>query len=211
MRERGVMFPSGELRLEGILSLPEGQGPFATVVVCHPHPLYGGAMDNNVVIAVCQALSVESIATLRFNFRGVGGSDGFFGQGIGEQEDVRAALSFLSTLEGVDAGKIGLAGYSFGAGVALSAAPQEDSVQAVAGISPPLSSFGADLKGYCKPKLFLCGSGDTFIPAEELLHLVKETGEPKQCEIVPGADHFWWGYEEEAARKVASFFTKALK
>src|SRR5688572_2580189 len=80
------------LVLQGILARPEGFGPFPGVVICHPHPLYGGDMENNVVQVITRALVKQGIAALRFNFRGVGLSGGRHGEGIGEQEDVRAAL-----------------------------------------------------------------------------------------------------------------------
>ena len=86
--ETRVTFPCSDRSLEGVSSVPEGKGPFTAVVVCHPHPLYGGMMDNNVVIAVCRAVSQTSIASLRFNFRGVGRSQGGHAEGVGEQDDV---------------------------------------------------------------------------------------------------------------------------
>ena len=86
MIPRHVVFPCNEIQLEGILLLPEGNGPFPTVIVCHPHPLYGGDMDNNVVTSVCNALGRSSIASLRFNFRGVGNSSGSYSEGLGEQD-----------------------------------------------------------------------------------------------------------------------------
>ena len=119
MKEIEVRFPSGELLLEGVLGLPEGDGPFPAVVVCHPHPLYGGSMDNNVVNSICEALTRASLVSFKFNFRGVGGSQGTHSGGAGEQEDVAAAISFVSDQAEVDPGRIGLAGYSAGAGYSL--------------------------------------------------------------------------------------------
>ena len=117
MREVRLEFKSGGLSLEGVLALPGGTGPFPAVIVCHPHSLYGGSMSNSVVVAICQALARQSIAALRFNFRGVGRSGGNYGGGIDEQEDVRAALALVPSTSEIDPKKIGLAGYSFGAGV----------------------------------------------------------------------------------------------
>ena len=87
MTETRVTFPCGDLTLEGVTSVPEGEGPFPAVAVCHPHPLQGGMMDNNVVFAVCRSLMRASIASLRFNFRGVGRSEGRHDEGAGEQDD----------------------------------------------------------------------------------------------------------------------------
>jgi len=168
-------------------------------------------MDDFVVLAVCRALVQESIAAFRFNFRGVGGSDGLHGKGVGEQEDVKAAVSFLSSCEEIDPKRIGLAGYSFGAGVVLSVVPQEERVQAVAAISPALPSASPPLRGYVKPKFLIVGSEDTFVSRDRFLSLVEELAEPKEYEVIPGADHFWLGYEDEVATSVASFFSKIFQ
>ena len=81
MRQSAVSFITKGLTLEGIIALPDGEGPFPGVVMCHPHPLMGGNMDNNVVVAVTFGLADAGIASLRFNFRGVGNSQGETRQG----------------------------------------------------------------------------------------------------------------------------------
>jgi hypothetical protein len=212
MNSERATFSSGGLKLEGIWHPPQGKGSFPAVVVCHPHPLFGGDMFNNVVLAICQELSRNSIGALCFNFRGVGQSQGAFANGIGEQEDVKSALDFLTSIEQVDREKIGLAGYSFGASVALPVALQNDSVQALALVSPPLSPQDwVKLKNYPKPKLLLCGSDDPFVSSAEFERYSQELAEPKQYEVIPDADHFWWGYEPRLGEKVATFFSEALK
>jgi uncharacterized protein len=210
--EEYITFSGAGLELEGILHLPQGESPFPAVAVCHPHPLYGGDMHNNVVLAICHALAEASIAAFRFNFRGVGKSKGNFSEGIGEQEDVKAALAFLTSVSKVNPDKIGLAGYSFGTKVALPVALCNDKVRAVALVSPFIStSDWEQLRSYVKPKLFLCGSEDYFSSPQEIQRLTSELPEPNQYEVIPGADHFWWGHEREAARRVSAFFTTALK
>ena len=139
MKSKRVTFPCGDLQLEGELQLPEGNGPFPVVTVCHPHPLYGGDMDNNVVMAVYFALVKSSIAALRFNFRGVGNSSGSYGEGVGEQDDLQAALDFLSILKEIDSSRIGLAGYSFGGMVAAHVAIKDNRIKQLALISPALN------------------------------------------------------------------------
>lgn len=209
MTETRVTFHCGVLSLEGISSIPEGEGPFAGVVVCHPHPLYGGMMDNNIVAAVCLALSQASIASLRFNFRGVGRSQGLHDSGMGEQDDVVAALSFLSSTEGVDRDRIGLCGYSFGAGIALDVATKNEMVKALALISPILS-HKSPIESYVKPKLLLWGSEDLALPAVDLKSFTEELPEPKQYKVISGADHLWWGYEDKVGERVAAFFSDVL-
>jgi len=210
MNQVYVTFPCGELTLEGIYHIPQGPGPFPAVVVCHPHPLYGGSMDNNVVYAVCQALCEMGIAALRFNTRGTGKSEGNFGGGIAEAEDVKAAISFAASREGVDPKRIGIAAYSFGAIVSFSATIPEE-VQAVAAISPPLAMAPLEgLKSYCGPKLLVSGGGDNFTPEQAFAGFCQGLPAPKEYEVTPGADHFWWGYEEQLGQRVASFFASAI-
>jgi len=211
MKKTRVSSSSGGLILEGILAIPEGTGPFPAVIVCHPHPLYGGSMDNNVVNSLSETLARSSLASLKFNFRGVGGSQGEFGQGIGEREDVEAAISFISTVKEVDSKRIGLAGYSAGAGFALPVGFNDDRIRALAAVSPPLPMFDFDfLKSCPKPKLLISGSKDELIPIDQFLEFCQNLPEPKECESIEGADHFWWGYESSLAAKVTAFFTKVL-
>ena len=209
MIENRVKFPCGDLILEGLTTVPESKGPSPGVVVCHPHSLYGGEMNNNVVIPICQALAQASIASLRFNFRGVGASQGKFAEGIGEREDVVAAISYLSTLETVDKDRIGLCGYSFGGAVSLEVAPADERVKALALISPAVSTY-VPLKQYTKPKLIVCGGADQFVSIISLQRLAEELPPPNDFELVSGADHFWGGYEDKVAAKVTAFFVNAL-
>ena len=210
MKETRVKFSSMDLTLEGITTVPDGNGPFPGVVVCHPHPLYGGEMDNNVVLPVCQALGQLSIVTLRFNFRGVGRSEGKFANGVGERDDVAAAISYLSSLETVEKERIGLCGYSFGGAVSLEVAPKDERVKALALISPDISTY-APMKQYTKPKLVICGGADQFVSIIALQRLAEEMPPPNDFELVAGADHFWNGFENRAAARVATFFANAFK
>lgn len=110
-QDRHVSFPSGDITLEGQLHLPDTI-PASGIVVCHPHPQYGGDMQNNVVEALCETAAANGVGALRFNFRGTGRSEGRYDNGIGEQEDVRAALAYLRDVPEVDAARVALAGYS---------------------------------------------------------------------------------------------------
>jgi alpha/beta superfamily hydrolase len=202
-----VRFPSGALTLVGVFHRPQGSG-LPGVAVCHPHPLYGGDMENNVVVAVCQALAEGGIAALRFNFRGVGESGGSYGGGFGEREDARAALDFLAGLAGVDGGRLGLAGYSFGALVALSAG--DERVRALAAVSPPAG--GLDPTSFRRgiATLLISGDRDDVSPALRLPEMAASLGPPCEIRSVAGADHFWWGHEETLATSVLEFFRAQL-
>jgi alpha/beta superfamily hydrolase len=211
MRLIQVTFPCGELALEGMLHLPGSPAPYACVVVCHPHPLYGGDMENNIVVAVCYTLCEKEIAALRFNFRGTGRSEGSFGGGIAEQEDVKAAISFVASREEVDPAGIGLCGYSFGAIPSFLGLPPEQ-VQAMAAISPPLSlSPLYGLKESSKPKLLISGSEDNFTPIQDFDAFFESLSKPKERKVITGADHFWSGYEGEVGDSVSSFFAEMLR
>jgi Predicted hydrolase of the alpha/beta superfamily len=212
VKKTRITFRSGELSLEGILTIPEGVEPFPAVIVCHPHSLYGGSMDNNVVNALCEALLQTSLISLKFNFRGVGRSEGEFGQGIGVQEDADAAVSFASTVREADSKRIGLVGYSAGAGFALPVAFRSARIKALAAISPPVSMFNFEfLKDCLKPKLLISGSADDFTPISQFLGFCQSLPQPTEYHSIKGADHFWWGYESALAVKIADFFSKVLK
>jgi hypothetical protein len=207
MGARKIEFPCQNLTLEGVFALPAGPGPLGLVVVCHPHPLYGGNMYNRVVHAICRKAGEKGLAWLKFNFRGVGNSDGHFGGGLGEKEDVQAAISFAVKQAKIDQGKIGICGYSFGSMVAFSVAVEDQRIKAVAGISPFVQP--ADLLDhYPKPKLFLSGTNDEFIDAQSLSRLVERLPEPKELAIYPGVNHFWTGFEDPMAAKVSQFFVR---
>lgn len=210
MKAESIIFKSGALKLEGRLAIPPRAGTAAGVVICHPHPLYGGSMTNNVVYAVSGALAKKGIAALYFNFRGVGRSEGVHDGGQGEIDDALAAIAFLAGRSEIDAGRIGLAGYSFGGAVALNAAMQSGRIRAVAAVSPPEMP---DLGGFTRPRLILCGSEDSLVPASFLLQQKERITGPDGAgavEVISGADHFWYGYEEVLAARVTSFFQQHL-
>ncbi|MFC1962134.1 alpha/beta hydrolase [Chloroflexota bacterium] len=211
MKTTSVLFPSGVISLEGITYLPEGAGLFPAVIVCHPHPLYGGSMVNNVVDSLCEALVAAAILAFKFNFRGVGGSEGDYGDGVGEQDDVRAAIDFIAGQYGVAEERLGIAGYSAGSGFSFPVAVSDARIRALAAISPPLGMYDfSGLKKCSKEKLLVAGTSDDFVPEEEFLRFCAQIPEPKRCLTVAGADHFWWGHESIMSREVVDFFSRAL-
>ncbi|TEU18593.1 MAG: alpha/beta fold hydrolase [Anaerolineales bacterium] len=208
--EHHVTFNSREanpVQLEGSLHLPaskEGKGP--GVVICHPHSLYGGSMEVPLVVAIAQELAQQGVVALRFNFRGVGRSQGTYADGEGEMTDVAGALDFLEGQGRVDRERLYLVGYSFGAGVGLRHAENEPRIAAVAAVAPYVENPSESLlRSYSKPKLFLAGEGDTVCPIEWLRAFVAPLPEPKALCILPGTDHFFWGREREVAEIVGEF------
>ena len=204
---RALTFPSGDLKLEGILQFPETT-PAPGIVVCHPHPQYGGDMQNNVVDALCETAATNGIAALRFNFRGTGRSQGGYDRGVGEQDDVRAALAYLRDLPEVDSERVALAGYSFGAAVAVGAAA--DSVlSAYVGVSLP-TTMSLDGVTMACPALFVSGDEDEYSDADDLTEFVTSLGEKAELELLPGLGHFWFGVERDLQGLVEPFLKTHL-
>ena len=207
-----VTFPGPAGVLQGYLNLPEGEGPFPGVVVCHPHPRMGGDMKNNVVMAICHGLAQVGIASLPFNFRGVGDSQGTHDDGKGEVDDALEALKFLASQEGIEQDNMGLAGYSFGAGVAMKAALQNDLARALSVVArarvDPEDDFG---RRPSLPMLFVVGDQDRLMPPDQFDELSARLTTPPEMHVVPGADHFFFGQEHEAGGPVAAFFQRWLK
>ena len=213
MAQTAISFKSVGVDLEGVVASPTGlSGKFPGVVVCHPHPLFGGDMDNGVVIAVCRALNDDGFLTLRFNFRGVGNSEGEFTKGEREVEDVGAALDLLGKWPDVIKGRRGLAGYSFGASMVLGGLRNYKAAKAFALIAPPLTSVDiAVLSGDVRPKLFIVGDRDRLVSDSALKEKIDSLSGAARLRTVAGADHEWSGHEPEVARRVASFFVETIR
>jgi len=197
IRSLSITGPAG--RLEALLN---AGSPTAThaAVVCHPHPLFGGTLHNKVVFHAMKALNSFGFPVLRFNFRGTGLSEGVHANGVGEVEDVRAALDWIETEFALP---IIFAGFSFGAAVGLRAAYNDDRIPALIALglpAVPVADRKDDrvydydfLRTSTKPKLFLSGSRDQFAPPGKLEALVDTFSEPKKLVRIEAADHFFEG------------------
>lgn len=210
MSLKKVCIPSESIMIEGEINKPEKFDEKTAVVICHPHPLFGGCMYNNVVSALFYVLPEKGMLTLRFNFRGVGGSQGKYEGGIGEKKDVNAAINYLKTLFS-RLKEVIVVGYSFGAWVGLSAAAENDLAKAMVAIAPPLNSFNFDyLRKVKKPKYFIVGDSDELAPLNSFLVLYEEIPAPKKYVVLHGADHFCYGREQEIAKIVADIVADLL-
>jgi alpha/beta superfamily hydrolase len=196
LNERPEEIASGALRLDA--RVHEGPQDLAAIVL-HPHPQYGGDMDNHVVLAVCDAFAAAGASTVRFNFRGVGRSDGAYGGGPGEVDDARAAIRAVRAWW--PGARVALTGYSFGAAVAASAA-REDGVGAIVLVSPPASLMPETNLPDSLPGLILTGEADALAPAAELRRW-SNAGRP--LEAVAGVGHTWWPGVELLSQAVADF------
>jgi len=207
MKEEKVSIPCDGLRLEGLLSVQEALPVRGGVVLCHPHSLYGGEMNNPVVTTAAEAAVEEGFQTLRFNFRGVGKSEGTHADGVGEKDDVRAAIELLNSK--VDGPSLILVGYSFGAMVGLPVAIEDARVKGVVVIAPPLEMHNFDfLKGSKKDKLVIVGNRDLYCPVGKLKELYQHLEDPKSLVMIEGANHFFSYHVKFLTPPLREFFRK---
>ncbi|MFP4039483.1 MAG: alpha/beta hydrolase [Desulfosudaceae bacterium] len=190
--EEKIEFAGGQSKLVGLFSPGTSD---RGVVVTHPHPLYGGDMFNNVVEAIARAYRQSGYATLRFNFRGVGGSGGEYDGGRGERDDVSAALDRLAAA-GIPQPE--LAGYSFGAWVCAVGAAGFGSVSRMILVAPPVALLDFAEVGWLENlKLVVSGSEDELGPPEKIAALLPAWNGAARFSVITGADHFFFGAESE--------------
>lgn len=178
--------------LEALLEVPDRRHFGAVAVVCHPHPLHQGSMLNKVVHTVCRAMLDLGLPALRFNFRGVGASDGQYSEGVGEAEDVVAVGEWLRQRY-PDAGLV-LAGFSFGAMAACRAALTLRPAQLIS-IAPPVERTRKLLEGRhpAVPWLIIQGDADGVVPSDEVAAWAQSLSPPPELVILSGVDHFFHG------------------
>jgi alpha/beta superfamily hydrolase len=194
-----VSIPGKDVTLEGRF-LPGTAGP--GVVITHPHPLFGGSMNNNLVWTAERAFSSRGFATLCFNFRGVNRSTGSYGNGEAETADVAAALDFLQAR---CPGPHYLVGYSFGAFVAGRALLQGLSVLGAVMIAPPIAFMDLSwLPQVPDLKLVVVGDRDEFCPLTDLRQLLAGEAAP-EIVVIPDADHFFGGREDKLFQVLRDF------
>ena len=203
--------PDG-LRYQGLLHVPAGTGPFPAVVISHPHSAYGGSMEVPLVRRIAEEMAEHGIVALRFNFRGVGGSQGTSTNGEGEMVDLLGALEVANRLPQVASGRLGLVGYSFGAWIGmLVAACDEIPLRGLVAITLPLWQAGIDWQPAIScPKLFISGDRDGLCPLADLQAFLHKLPPPAELQVIPYADHFFCHREAEVARLVVEFWIRYL-
>jgi alpha/beta superfamily hydrolase len=198
------------IALEARLGIPRSS--HGGVVVCHPHPLYGGDMDNPVVVRIAEVCAELGLATLRFNFRGVGRSTGAHGDGVAERGDVEAALARLTAVVGAER-PLGVAGYSFGAMVAADVATRHRGLAGVALVAPPLARMDAgrlaSLRPFADRVLIVAGTRDEICPPEAVERL-RPAIPGVTVHSVDGADHFFFGKLYPLGEAVVQWVQRAL-
>ena len=194
--------PAG--RLEAMLWTVAGPNPPFAALVCHPHPLFGGTMHNKVVYQAAKALHDSGAPVLRFNFRGVGLSEGVHDKGLGERDDVRAAIDYLA--KEFPQRPIVLAGFSFGAYVGLRVGCSDDRVQRLIGLGLPVNNVHPDYLLECdKPKLLLQGGDDQYGSRQNIEALFAELPGPKRLVVIDGVDHFFAGKLPRVGEEIRSW------
>ncbi|MFP3912434.1 MAG: alpha/beta hydrolase [Desulfobacteraceae bacterium] len=188
MDEKQIFLDAQGVQIEGLLG---GDCAGGAAVITHPHPLYGGDMYNPVVESVTRAFAEKGMATLRFNFRGVGRSQGRYDEGMGEQEDVKEAVAYLREL---GAGSVDLAGYSFGAWVNARVLGSLKEVGRMIMVSPPVDFMDFSFLHHTpRLRLVIAGDQDDIGPAHRIKALIPHWNPECDFEIISGADHFYGG------------------
>lgn len=217
-RVSGPVGFAGDGLLEGVLEWPEGREVRGGVVLAHPHPLHGATMAQPVVYRCAQSCRAQGMVSLRFNFRGVGRSEGTY-SGWDEYRDVMAAARYLemqmaAVLPGSDL-PLALVGYSFGSVMAVISL-REVKPDALVLIGFPVASDLLQddalerLRGFDKPLLVVVGEEDDFAPLDLLQGTLDGIPVPYRLEIIKGTGHFFEGRQREVAEAVASFLAGAF-
>jgi uncharacterized protein len=199
-----TMIPSPTGQLEAHFEQPAEA--VRAIVICHPHPQYGGSMHDAVVDTVDGVARRHGFATLRFNFRGVGASTGRFDNGIGEVDDLLAALMWLRDRTGTL--PVWLAGYSFGSNIVWRSIAHAGELGGALLIAPPVALMDFAGRPATPSRVTLiAGDQDDYVDAAALSHWAREAAPNATVETVRGADHFFSGVHTQLARAVEQAFT----
>lgn len=211
---RSVRFDSGALTLEGRLAEPE-TAVSGGIVLCHPHPLYGGSMSSALIPALQRSLAAAGFVVLRFNFRGAGRSEGSYDHGVGETDDALAALRQVASLL-PESEPLGIIGWSFGAIVAMRAALREPGVSTVTGVALPVTKqlnveagtlpSPGEILHWPGRALLVAGERDDVAPAADIILWGRDAR--AHVEVVRGAGHFFTGHFDEVARILLEFLRR---
>lgn len=190
--ENAIQFQAQQVTIEGRINV---QSPTHAVVITHPHPLYGGDMNNMVVATIAEAYRAKGWTTLRFNFRGTGNSTGQFEKGIGERNDIQATVNYLKAN---DLKTIELTGYSFGAWVLAGWSRQNKPHPHRLGmVSPPVGFVDFDMQSTIPGlEYVITGQLDDIAPSSSIKSAMPNWNPKALFDVIEGADHFYGGYAE---------------
>ena len=161
-------------------------------IICHPNPLQEGTMDNKVVYIISKALQTVGFDTVRFNFRGIGQSEGVYGDLVGEMEDLKAVIAWLRSTR--PNAEIHLAGFSFGSYISAEVAAHDDSICSLISVAPPVDRYPFDClpKMHC-PWLVIQGSEDEVVPTAEVTDWARDLVPNIQYRLLEDTGHFFHG------------------
>lgn len=179
-------------KIEVMTTMPSGgSAKPITGIICHPHPLYGGTMHNKVVTTVAKAFEQLGVKTVRFNFRGVGKSEGHYSDAFGETDDAQALLEWVKGVCPKD--EVWLAGFSFGSYIAAKLANRDSGVSRLITIAPPVDKYDYDVTNIVCPWLVLVGSEDELVPLQQVQAFVDQSQVPIRFVVMEKASHFFDG------------------
>ena len=212
MKQQVIQFNSGETKLEGIICMPVGPATFPPVILCHSHPVFGGNMSEPVMYETALALHDEGIASLRFNFRGTGSSEGIFDRGIQEQQDLNSAINLMLDWPKIQGDRMGLMGISFGAGVVMDSLVKSQGIKAIAVATPVVNAIKrGGLDQYHGTKLVITAGGDRISPYREVTEAIQSLAiQPSSTLHFDNADHRFTNYEKQLAASVSTFMQSNL-
>lgn len=208
-----VIFNGPDGRIEGRYHQSENkQAPAALIL--HPHPLYGGTMNNKVVYALFNAFKQSGFSVLRINFRGVGRSQGEFDNGVGELADAATALDWLQ-LQNPDVSSFWISGFSFGAWIAMQLMMRRPEIQAFAVAAPPVNKFDFSFLSPCPSHgIVVQGEQDSIVSEEAVAEFVDKLSKQKNTnidyQIVFGADHFFREKTDELIEVVQQYVSQKI-
>ena len=209
-----IIINGSEGRLEGRYHHSEQKGA-PVVLVLHPHPLYGGTMNNKIVYRLYHTFAQSGFSVLRFNFRGVGKSQGKYDDGVGELTDAATALDWLQ-LQNPDAMTCWISGFSFGAWVALQLLMRRPEIEGFVGVSPPANLYDFSFLSPCPAAgLITQGDRDDVVTEESVSKLANklgaQSGSNVEYKTIAGADHYYRGVEEELDSVVSDYVLRRMQ
>jgi uncharacterized protein len=207
-----VIFPGPEGRLEGRFHPAPARAPVALIL--HSHPQAGGTMNNKIVQLLYQTFVRRGFATLRFNFRGVGKSQGTFDNGIGELSDAASALDWVQSIH-PEAETTWIAGFSFGAWIGMQLLMRRPEISGFISVSPPANIYDFSFLAPCPSSgLMVQGDQDTVVPQDSVAKLVAKLSHQRgikiNYQIIPGATHFYTEHLDQLSKTVDDYLTTAI-
>lgn len=198
--------------MEGVLSVPEtAKRSYPCAVLCPPHPYLHGGMDARILKVLCSALDQVGFLTLRFNYRGIGNSDGEFTNGKREFLDINSAIDTVTRWPKSDKKRVALIAYSFGASVALRSFRKLNSTKAIVLISPPLGAFVPSTDFSKGPATFiLAGDRDRISPSEKIAEIISTVPGNFEFQVIGGAGHSFIGKEIQVSEYTIQFLSRVL-